>query len=422
MTPEGVDPLASRLAFGPHASSRVRRADDKPARTTPALWWDLVPHDERLDPAPPLVGEVRTTTCVVGGGIAGSALALALARRGDEVVLLDREFPGWGATGRNAGFLLADSDCVDLAAAHVGESTALALRDAGLATRKFVRSLQAPIDWTGSVRLASDAGEAACFDATARRGLDGVRAEPLARVPERGGVPCLAALADDGDGMTNPLRLLAAVIRESSSRGVRRHDGTPATSVRRSRDRVVVATTSGRVIARRVVVATNSEARFLLGRDVVPVRPVRAQALAAVVDPAPRWTRPVYATRGGDYWRPVADGVVLLGGLRRLDKRAEATRSTDAAPRLQQALTRMLRRLVGPGSRIRVTHRWAGTMGFTRDGLPFIGAVPGRRGVHLFAGWNGHGLGWSPGFAEALAADLVGDGPSVPATFRPRRS
>jgi gamma-glutamylputrescine oxidase len=356
---------------------------------------------------------------VVGGGIAGSSLALHLARRGDDVVLVDREFPGWGATGRNAGFLLADSDCIAMEIAHMGEAAALWLRDAGLATRAFVRSVGAPVEWTGSVRLASDPGEARGFEETAERGIDGVHLLDPAHVveggPDRG---WRAALADDGDGMTNPLRVLSAIHRECARRGVRRFDGTPARALRDGARGVAVSTDAGTVRAARVVVATNSEARTLLGGDVAPVRPVRAQALAAFVDPAPAWRRCVYATRGGDYWRPLPGGGVLLGGLRRLAKPREATRSLDPSRTLQRALDGFLRRLVGRGARIEVTHRWAGTMGFTKDGLPRIGAVPRRPRVHVLAGCNGHGMGWAPGFAQALATSLTG-GPPMPSAFRP---
>jgi glycine/D-amino acid oxidase-like deaminating enzyme len=392
---------------------------DHPGRT-PALWWDILPPNETLASSPPLTDDIAARTCVIGGGIAGSALALALARRGDDVVLLDREFPGWGATGRNAGFLLAESDCFAMAAAHVGEDAAQLLRDAGVAARAFVRSVRAPVEWTGSVRLADDDGEAAWFDASARRGLDGVRAVPVENVPERGGGDVYhAALLDSGDGMTNPLRVLRAIHAESARRGVRRFDGTAAVSLADSRRGVVVETSAGRVRADRVVVATNSEARFLLGADVAPIRPVRAQALAAFVDPMPPWTRPVYATRGGDYWRPVGPDRVLLGGLRRLDKPAEATRSMDATPGLQNPLARMLRRLVGRDARVEITHRWVGTMGFTKDGLPRAGAVSGRPRVHVLAGWNGHGMGWAPGFADAYAAHLTAAGPPPARCFRP---
>jgi gamma-glutamylputrescine oxidase len=382
---------------------------DVAARRTPALWWDVLPARESLPEGTPVAGDERAATCVVGGGIAGGALALALARRGEDVLLLDREFAGWGATGRNAGFLLADSECVAMAAAHVGADAAHDLREAGVATRRFVRSLDAPVEWTGSVRLATDRREAAWFAETERAGLDGVHCVAPDEIAERGGLRgCLAALVDEGDGMTNPLRILRAILAELERLGGRLRYGSAARALVERRGGVEIATDAGRVFAARAVVATNSEARFLLGSAVAPIRPVRAQALAAFVDPMPRWRRPCYATRGGDYWRPVGKDRVLLGGLRRLDKRAEATRSADAEARLQRALERLLRVLVGAGARIEVTHRWAGTMGFTRDGLPRVGRVPGRRRVQLFAGWNGHGMGWAPGFADLHAERLVG--------------
>ena len=39
-----------------------------------------------------------------------------------------------------------------------------------------------------------------------------------------------------------------------------------------------------------------------------------------------------------------------------------------------------------------VTHRWAGTMGFTDDELPLVGAVPGMPGVYVCGGYTGHGF------------------------------
>ena len=91
----------------------------------------------------------------------------------------------------------------------------------------------------------------------------------------------------------------------------------------------------------------------------------------------------------------------------------------DATRGLQSTLARMLRRLVGRDARVEITHRWAGTMGFTKDGLPRVGAAPGRPRVHVLAGWNGHGMGWAPGCADAFAAHLAGDAPPPPRPFRP---
>ena len=50
----------------------------------------------------PLHGHVRADVCVIGGGYTGLSAALHLRERGYEVVLLEAERIGWGASGRNA--------------------------------------------------------------------------------------------------------------------------------------------------------------------------------------------------------------------------------------------------------------------------------------------------------------------------------
>ncbi len=56
-----------------------------------------------LPDRPALEGEVTADVCVLGGGFTGVSAALNLAERGFEVVLLEAERIGWGASGRNGG-------------------------------------------------------------------------------------------------------------------------------------------------------------------------------------------------------------------------------------------------------------------------------------------------------------------------------
>ena len=57
------------------------------------------------DPFPRLEGHAETDTCVIGGGLAGINTALGLAERGQKVLLLEARRIGWGASGRNGGFV-----------------------------------------------------------------------------------------------------------------------------------------------------------------------------------------------------------------------------------------------------------------------------------------------------------------------------
>src|SRR5260221_12228455 len=52
---------------------------------------------------PTLAGSHSCDVCVVGGGIAGTSAALHLAERGFEVILLEAQQIGWGASGRSGG-------------------------------------------------------------------------------------------------------------------------------------------------------------------------------------------------------------------------------------------------------------------------------------------------------------------------------
>src|SRR3546814_10433964 len=62
-------------------------------------------------PRPALVGEIEAEICVVGGGLAGLSTALSLAERGKDVVLVEARRIGWGASGRNGGFLSPGFAC-----------------------------------------------------------------------------------------------------------------------------------------------------------------------------------------------------------------------------------------------------------------------------------------------------------------------
>ena len=61
--------------------------------------------EEPGDLQAPLEGDIRTDVAIVGGGFTGLSTALALKKAGIEAAILEREFCGYGASGRNAGHL-----------------------------------------------------------------------------------------------------------------------------------------------------------------------------------------------------------------------------------------------------------------------------------------------------------------------------
>ncbi|MGE0192543.1 MAG: NAD(P)/FAD-dependent oxidoreductase [Planctomycetota bacterium] len=363
---------------------------------------------------------------MIGAGIAGAAVARSAARTGASVAWVERRRAGEGATGRNAGFILADgADPYARVVTTHGREVADALRAVGLATREGVRDLarRHDIGWvpSGSLRLASDPDEAGDLEATADElGLTWLPADRLP-APWRGG-PWLGGLVDEGDGAVEPLHLLDALVAEARTAGAALcEEAEPGQPVRDGRRwRVVVGE---QVLEPMVVVVTASHASGRLapeGALPLPLTAWRAQMLAARMRPTPRAPRPVYARGGHDYLRVLPTGTVLLGGQR--DEGGDGERTSDEAPgaTVQRALERLLARWFPNAQRRKVIARWAGIMAFTPDGLPLAGAWPGAENLYLLAGLMGHGMGWGLGLGEAVAAQALG-GAAAPAVFAPAR-
>jgi glycine/D-amino acid oxidase-like deaminating enzyme len=108
---------------------------------------------------------------------------------------------------------------------------------------------------------------------------------------------------------------------------------------------------------------------------------------------------------------------VLIGSSREFN-------ATDAAVSLTM-VRRMLACAFGflPGLRgLNAIRVWAGLRPASVDGLPYIGAVPGRRGVWVAGGHEGLGICTAPGSARLLLDLFLGRTPAIDATpYEPTR-
>jgi gamma-glutamylputrescine oxidase len=150
-----------------------------------------------------------------------------------------------------------------------------------------------------------------------------------------------------------------------------------------------------------VLLATNAYTPQLLPQ--VAIQPRRAQMLASGPEAARLCEQPTYSHFGYRYWRQLPTGEVLIGGWRDTAFDAEVGYDERPTPSIQGHLETHLRELGADGE---VTHRWAGTMGFTESGLPLIGQVEGMPNVYLCAGYNGHGMGFAFMSAKQLVSSL----------------
>lgn len=376
---------------------------------------------------PPLSCDVA----VVGAGIAGASAAywLRQLRPALGVMLLDAERPGAGASGRNAGFVLqgAGSDYALDVHRH-GPSAARRLWNLTRENRDLIASdlggSAAGFEATGSLVAAGDAEE----DARLRRAFALMRADglPAAYLPARAFAErtlsrgFFGGLYTTTGGVVHPARLVARIVAASGADVRPNHR---AATVERLTDGRLRVTTSARdVVADAVVLALNAYAPRVVPALSAWVRPVRAQMLATAPGGPRELSPPVYSHEGYYYLRQLDDGAVLVGGARHRHAAAEIGYEDATTTALQADLEGYLAHHFPSMATAPVARRWSGTMGFSPDGLPVVGAVPGLPGAVAACGFTGHGMAYGVRIGRMLAEMALGNArPADADLFAPER-
>ena len=363
---------------------------------------------------------------VVGGGVIGLAIAWRAAARGLQVIVLERESPGGGASWVAAGMLapVTEARLDEVPLLRLGVASAALYPD-------FTRDLedQTGIDpgyqRFGTMVVARDGDEAEALEhelvVHRRLGLDVARLRPSeARRLEPALAPVIRLALDvRGDHAVDPRRLTEALAAAATAAGaeVRREE---AGEVICQAGRVTGVRTLGgeQVESEHVVLAAGAWTGGLEGLPVqarIPVHPVKGQLLR-LHDPAgPGLLGRVLRTPGG-YLVPRGDGRYVLGAT--MEERGfDTTVTAGAAFELLRDATEVV-----PGlSELVIDEFLAGLRPATPDGLPVIG-TGGLPGLHWAVGHFRNGILLAPITAEIVVAELCGEPtPDLAAPFLPVR-
>jgi glycine/D-amino acid oxidase-like deaminating enzyme len=382
------------------------------------------------DVSPALTGTIEADLCIVGGGFTGLWAALH-AKAGDparEVVLLEAETIGFGASGRNGGFCVASltHGIENGLARFAGELEVLERLGMenfeGLVRDLARHGIDCDFEPTGELTVLLEPYQDAWLEESGellrRWGHDvelldagAMRAE--VRSPTyRGGIwdRTGAAVLDPGK--------LCAGLREAALRlGVRVYEHTAAHSLSPG----LVLTASGRVEARRTLLATSAYPPLLgaLRHYVVPVydyvlvtEPLSTSQRASI-----GWDRRQGIGDGGNrfhYYRLTADGRILFGGYDAVYRfrgpvgpRWDEHDATFAT--LAQHFFTTFPQLEG----LRFTHRWGGAIDTSSRFSVFFGTAHGGRTAYAL-GYTGLGVA-AARFGARVALDLL-DGRETEAT------
>jgi glycine/D-amino acid oxidase-like deaminating enzyme len=379
-----------------------------------SYWHDTVADD--LAPRAALEGDTDADVAVIGGGLTGLWTAWYLLERdpGLRIVVLEREFAGFGASGRNGGWCSAlfPRSTASLARTH-GRDAAVAMRRAMIATvdevGRAAASAGLDIDWArlGTIAYARSALQLASAHAEVAEAADfGV--DPIVMLgPQPNGAP--AATFDPNCARIHPVKLVRGLASALEARGVRILERTAVLDWSAAR----VRTEHGTVHCETVVLATEGYGASLRAshRDVLPL-----YSLMIATEPLPDATWQQLGIEHGHtftdfrhllvYGQRTADNRFAFGGRGARYHFGSAIRSGfDHDPRVFEHLHRALLELFPGIGELGVTHRWGGPLGVPRDWHASVG-FDARTRIARAGGYVGDGLS-TTNLAGRTLADLI---------------
>jgi glycine/D-amino acid oxidase-like deaminating enzyme len=370
--------------------------------------------------APPLSGVVEADLAIVGGGFTGlwAALIAKQERPEREVVLLEAAIAGWGASGRNGGFVDASlTHGLPNGAARFAQELDL-LEALGRENLEGMRAdlerhrIDAAWQESGMLAVATQPHELGELDEEAallRR--YGWEAEVLDRDAVRAEVASPtylgAVLQRTGVALVDPGALALGLRRAALSLGVKLYERTPVLDAG-------LRTPGGAVRAERVLLATGAYPPLTraIRRLVAPVYDYAlvTEPLSAEQRRAVRWARGQgIADRGNlfHYYRLTPDGRILFGGYEavyRFGNRVDDGRLSRHPP-THRLLARHLLETFPALEGIGFTHAWGGPIDTCSRFCVTFGRALGGRAVYA-VGYTGLGVGASR-FGARTALDLL---------------
>jgi len=402
------------------------------ADAKPAVFWSDQPGAPVT--APPLVGDDRADLAIIGAGFTGLWAALQAKEDdpGREIVVIEAEEAGFGASTRNGGFCEASlTHGLDNGLSHWPNDlrTLLDMGDRNLTDllatlERF--DIDARAERTGQISFATEEWQVEHLRENVEIAIGyGLDATFLDETEARAEVdsPTYLAGAYDKDGavMVDPAQLVWGLQRACESLGVRFHDHSRVRAIEPRATELIVATQDGRVVVDRVIVATNAwaEPEREMRRYIIPIydhvlmtEPLSAEQMASI-----GWHgRQGLADSGNQfhYYRLTTDNRILWGGYD-----ANYYKGNGMGPKYEE-LTGSHETIAGHFFEtfpqlegLGFSHRWAGPIGTTSKFAATFGTRHDAR-LAWAAGYTGLGVGASR-WGARVALDLI-DGKSTERT------
>jgi gamma-glutamylputrescine oxidase len=337
---------------------------------------------------------------VIGGGYTGLSAALHLRERGYDVVLLEAERIGWGASGRNGGQVgTGQRRPQSELEQRLGAGHARLLWDLGLEAVQLVRELVTRHDIAcdlapGILHLGWKGRDEADYREEIEHLGRAYGYEQMRFVPREetralcGSEAFRAGLLDEGSLHLHPLNYALGLADAAARAGVRMHEGSRVLSYGGA-GRVKVRTAQGEVDAAHVVLACNGYLGGLEPRIAGKIMPINNFIIATepldeatVASINPRNLGMQDSRFVINYWRLSRDRRLLFGGGENYSHRFPA----DIRSFVRRHMLEIYPQLADK----RIDFGWGGTLAITLKRMPAFGRLP--HNVFYALGYSGHGI------------------------------
>ena len=358
-----------------------------------------------------LIGDKETEIAIIGAGYTGLSAALHLSEKNKNIVVLDSENPGWGASGRNGGQvnpgLKEDPNEIEAKfGAEVGRRIVDMSGTAPDLVFSLIKKYNIDCDAIRSGWIRAAHSEDAHVKQIKRAKDWQSRGVPIqilnsTEIEEMIGTNeyCGGTL-DPRGGNLHPLNYVLGLAKATISAGVTIHGRSKARKIVKENGGYEIHTDNGVLRASKVLLCTNGYTDGLfppLERTIIPVQSVQVATVPLsdniLKSILPGKQAPSDTRRSLLYYRLDSDGRFIMGGRGAYTKK-ETLREQE---KLRLSAHRMFPQLKG----VAWQHAWGGYIAVTTDHYPHLNLL--GEGIIAGLGYNGRGVAMATAMGKVMA-------------------
>ena len=372
----------------------------------------------------PLKDSVVSDLAIIGGGYTGCSAALATAKKGLSVALIDQKI-GYGGSGRNvglvnAGLWLHPKKVEKILGLEAGVKLNNALANAPDLVFGLINEneINCSANRSGTLHCAhSQKGLVDIelrFKQLSERGAELELLDRNETQQRTGSSSFFSSLLNKKAGTINPLDYCQGLARAAHSQGASIYESTLATKVQSSNNHWMVETSQGSIKAKMLLIATNAYQQPITG--IKSSEYTSVQYFQVATEPLPEEISKMILPNGEGCWDTASvmssfrldeSNRFIIGGVGNLDHIASKIHTNWARRKIKSLFPNL--------KNIPIEYNWHGRIAMTANHIPKIQKL-GNNAYSIF-GFSGRGIGPGTYFGKAVVESLLsGDENSLPVT------